>query len=56
MYNEILVAVDGSPVPGRAVLAARDLAQLSSGGVWVGTARYPREGSGRADMVMKSRA
>ncbi len=35
MYNKILVAVDGSPVSDRAVLAARDLAQLSSGEVWV---------------------
>ena len=35
MYEKILVAVDQSPVSDRAVLAARDLAQLSSGEVWV---------------------
>jgi len=35
MYDKILLAVDHSPVSDRAVLAARDLAQLSSGEVWV---------------------
>jgi nucleotide-binding universal stress UspA family protein len=35
MYDKILVAVDQSPVSDRAVLAARDLAQLSNGEVWV---------------------
>ena len=35
MYDKILVAVDQSPVSDRAVLAARDLAQLSKGEVWV---------------------
>ncbi len=35
MYDKILVAIDKSPVSDRAVLAARDLAQLSSGEVWV---------------------
>ncbi len=35
MYDKILVAVDQSPVSDRAVLAARDLAQLSHGEVWV---------------------
>jgi nucleotide-binding universal stress UspA family protein len=35
MYDKILVAVDQSAVSDRAVLAARDLAQLSSGEVWV---------------------
>ena len=35
MYDKILVAVDQSPVSDRAVLAARDLAQLSEGEVWV---------------------
>jgi nucleotide-binding universal stress UspA family protein len=35
MYDKILVAVDQSPVSDRAVLAARDLALLSSGEVWV---------------------
>lgn len=35
MYDKILVPVDHSAVSDRAVLAARDLAQLSSGEVWV---------------------
>jgi nucleotide-binding universal stress UspA family protein len=35
MYEKILVAVDQSPVSDRAVLAARDLARLSNGEVWV---------------------
>ena len=35
MYEKILVAIDQSPVSDRAVLAARDLAQLSKGEVWV---------------------
>jgi nucleotide-binding universal stress UspA family protein len=35
MYDKILLAVDHSPISDRAVLAARDLAQLSSGEVWV---------------------
>jgi nucleotide-binding universal stress UspA family protein len=35
MYDKILVAVDHSAVSDRAVLAARDLAELSSGEVWV---------------------
>jgi len=35
MYDKILVAVDQSAVSDRAVLAARDLALLSKGEVWV---------------------
>jgi nucleotide-binding universal stress UspA family protein len=35
MYDKILVAVDQSPASDRAVLAARDLAELSKGEVWV---------------------
>ena len=35
MYDKILVAVDHSEVSDRAVLAARDLALLSKGEVWV---------------------
>jgi nucleotide-binding universal stress UspA family protein len=35
MYDKILVAVDQSPASDRAVLAARDLALLSKGEVWV---------------------
>jgi nucleotide-binding universal stress UspA family protein len=35
MYDKILVAIDKSPASERAVVAARDLAQLSSGEVWV---------------------
>ena len=35
MYDKILVAVDHSKISDRAVLAARDLALLSNGEVWV---------------------
>ena len=35
MYDKILVAVDHSEISDRAVLAARDLAGLSKGEVWV---------------------
>ncbi|HUN34574.1 MAG TPA: universal stress protein, partial [Trebonia sp.] len=35
MYDKLLVAVDQSPMSDRAVLAARDLALLSKGEVWV---------------------
>jgi nucleotide-binding universal stress UspA family protein len=35
MYDKILVAVDHSEVSDRAVLAARDLALLSKGEIWV---------------------
>jgi nucleotide-binding universal stress UspA family protein len=35
MYEKILVAVDHSEISDRAVLAARDLAVLSNGDVWV---------------------
>jgi nucleotide-binding universal stress UspA family protein len=35
MYDKILVAVDHSAISDRAVLAARDLAVLSKGEVWV---------------------
>jgi nucleotide-binding universal stress UspA family protein len=35
MYDKILVAFDDSPMAHRAVLAARDLATLSGGEVWV---------------------
>jgi nucleotide-binding universal stress UspA family protein len=35
MYDKILVAVDHSEISDRAVLAARDLASLSTGEVWV---------------------
>lgn len=35
MYDKILVAVDRSEISDRAVLAARDLAVLSKGEVWV---------------------
>ena len=35
MYDKILVAVDHSEISDRAVLAARDLAVLSKGEVWV---------------------
>ena len=35
MYDKILVAVDHSEISDRAVLAARDLALLSKGEIWV---------------------
>ena len=35
MYDKILVAVDHSEISDRALLAARDLALLSKGEVWV---------------------
>jgi nucleotide-binding universal stress UspA family protein len=35
MYEKLLVAVDHSPVTERVLAAARDLASLSSGEVWV---------------------
>lgn len=35
MYDKVLVAVDHSAISDRAVLAARDLALLSQGEVWV---------------------
>ena len=35
MYDKILVAVDHSEMSDRAVLAARDLAVLSKGEIWV---------------------
>jgi nucleotide-binding universal stress UspA family protein len=35
MYDKILVAIDNSKMSDRAVLAARDLALLSKGKVWV---------------------
>ena len=35
MYDRILLAVDNSEISERAVLAARDLAALSNGEVWV---------------------
>lgn len=35
MYDRILVAIDNSEMSDRAVLAARDLATLSEGEVWV---------------------
>jgi nucleotide-binding universal stress UspA family protein len=35
MYDKILVAVDHSKLSDRAVLAARDLAVLSQGEVWI---------------------
>jgi nucleotide-binding universal stress UspA family protein len=47
MYDKILVAVDQSAASDRAVLAARDLALLSKGEVWVLHLRE-RELGGRA--------
>ena len=35
MYEKLLVAVDHSAITGRVLAAARDLALLSSGEVWV---------------------
>jgi len=44
-YDKILVAVDHSPAADRAVLAARDLAVLSNGEVWVLHLREHEAGS-----------
>jgi nucleotide-binding universal stress UspA family protein len=51
MYDKILVAVDHSEISDRAVLAARDLALLSKGEVWVLHLRE-REIATRAAMVI----
>lgn len=51
MYDKILVAVDHSEISGRAVLAARDLALLSGGEVWVLHLRE-RELAARTAMVV----
>ena len=54
MYDKILLAVDQSPVSDRAVLAARDLAQLSNGEVWVLHVREFEVG-GRAGRCRRAR-
>ena len=65
MYDKILVAVDKSPASDRAVLAARDLALLSEGEVWVLHLREfewggragslpPRETPGEADAEVEA--
>ncbi len=51
MYDKILVAVDHSEISDRAVLAARDLALLSKGEVWVLHLRE-REVATRTAMVI----
>jgi nucleotide-binding universal stress UspA family protein len=51
MYDKILVAVDHSEISDRAVLAARDLALLSKGEVWVLHLRE-REMASRAPGIM----
>jgi len=51
MYDKILVAVDHSEISDRAVLAARDLALLSKGEIWVLHLRE-REVATRTAMVI----
>ncbi len=51
MYDKILVAVDHSEISDKAVLAARDLALLSKGEVWVLHLRE-REIAARTAMVI----
>jgi nucleotide-binding universal stress UspA family protein len=51
MYDKILVAVDHSEISDRAVLAARDLALLSEGEIWVLHLRE-REVAARTAMVI----
>jgi len=47
MYRRLLVAVDHSPSAGRVLAAARELAQLADGEVWVAHVRE-RDVTGRA--------
>ena len=51
MYDKILLAVDHSPASDRAVVAARDLAKLSSGEVWVIHLRE-REAGGKGGIAV----
>jgi nucleotide-binding universal stress UspA family protein len=51
MYDKILVAVDHSEISDRAVIAARDLALLSKGEIWVLHLRE-REVAARTAMVI----
>jgi nucleotide-binding universal stress UspA family protein len=46
MYERILVAIDHSPATGRVLDAARDLARLSDGQVWVVHVREHQPGRG----------
>ena len=50
MYERILVAIDHSPATARVLAAARDLALLSQGEVWVVHVRE-HQGGGRAGVI-----
>lgn len=50
MYDRMLVAIDHSPVAGRVLAAARDLALLSQGEVWVVHVRE-QHGGGRGGVM-----
>jgi len=54
VYDKILVAVDHSETSGRALLAARDLAVLSHGEVWVLHLRE-REGGAKTGQLTRMR-
>jgi nucleotide-binding universal stress UspA family protein len=56
MYDRILVAVDHSEMSDRAVLAARDLAVLSNGEVWVLHLREREVGLEAAGALMNDTA
>ena len=51
MYDRILLAVDHSDVSKRAVLAARDLAKLSDGHIWVLHLRERETGVRKVSMM-----
>jgi nucleotide-binding universal stress UspA family protein len=51
MYDKILVAVDHSEISDRAVVAARDLAVLSNGEVWVLHLRERETGAKTGQLV-----
>ena len=55
MYDRILVAVDHSEMSDRAVRAARDLAVLSKGEVWVLHLRERETGAKTGALVMACR-
>ncbi|HXZ75526.1 MAG TPA: universal stress protein, partial [Streptosporangiaceae bacterium] len=51
MYDRILLAVDHSDISKRAVLAARDLAKLSDGHIWVLHLRERETGVRKVSMM-----
>lgn len=50
MYERMVVAIDHSPATGRVLTAARDLARLSQGQVWVVHVRE-HQGAGRGGVM-----